>query len=189
MSAQRPPHIAPAEYLRMETSAPFKSEYYRGELFPMDMAGATRRHNRLTANLLVHLRGTLAGRDCDVFTSDMRVHVAANTYYTYPDVLVVCGEQCYLNENETTLLNPVVVIEVLSPSTEHYDRGAKFGLYRDLESLQEYMLVAQDERRVEVFTRSGEGSWETGTVREGSCPFASLNVIIGLDSLYEGTGL
>ena len=173
----------------METSAPFKSEYYRGELFPMDMAGATRRHNRFTANLLVHLRNALDGRDCDVFASDMRVHVAANIYYTYPDVVVVCGEQRYLDENETTLLNPLVIIEVLSPSTEHYDRGAKFGLYRDLESLQEYVLVAQDVRQVEVFTRSGEAFWETRIVREGLCPFAALNVAIDLDDLYEGTGV
>ena len=165
MSAQRQPYITPEEYLRMETSAPFKSEYYRGEVFPMDMAGATRRHNRLTANLLVHLRSALASRDRDVFTSDMRVHIAANTYYTYSDVLVVCGEQRYLDENETTLLNLRVIIEVLSSSTAHYDRGAKFRLYRDLESLQEYVLVAQDERRVEVFTRSGEGAWATGIVR------------------------
>lgn len=189
MNMQHQPHIGPEEYLRMETSAPFKSEYYRGEIFPMDMAGVTRRHNRLTANLLVHLRLALAGRDGDVFASDMRIHVAANTYYTYPDIVVVCGEQRYLDERETTLLNPTLIVEVLSPSTEQYDPGAKFGLYRDLDSLREYVLVAQDERRVEAFTRSGRGSWATRIFREGRCRLAALEAAINFDDLYEGTNL
>ncbi|GAA4006749.1 Uma2 family endonuclease [Hymenobacter fastidiosus] len=157
MSAQPKPYITPEEYLATERDAEFKSLYYQGEVFAM--SGASRAHNLLVSNLIISL-GSRIGDRCSVFPSDMRVHVAANGLYTYPDVSVVCGEEEYLDEAYLdTLLNPVVLVEVLSKSTAKGDRSSKFLLYKSIPSLQQYVLVDSQRVSIAVYSRAAAGSW------------------------------
>jgi Uma2 family endonuclease len=160
----------PEEYLAYERQAPNKHEYIAGKIIPMADAddepnlarqivitrGAGRRHNLITGNLLWVLMSQLREQVGEVYTSLMMVKAGAGTVYTYPDIAVVCEPPQFEDEDMDTLLNPTLIIEVLSPSTEAYDRGAKFGYYRTLPSLQEYVLVAQDQPLVEQFVREGE---------------------------------
>ncbi len=131
MSVQLKPFLSPQEYLTLERQAETKSEYYAGEVFAM--AGASRKHNTIVPNLLYLLVGQLKGRSCEVYNSDMRVKVSVTGLYTYPDLTVVCGKPRFDDDQEDTLLNPTVIVEVLSKSTEAYDRGEKFAMYRALE--------------------------------------------------------
>ena len=142
------------EYLARERMAEAKSEYLDGEI--LAMAGASRAHNRIVLNLGAELNRQLRGSPCEAFVNDLRVRVSQTGLYTYPDVVVACGEVQFEDDQVDTLLNPVVVIEVLSPKTEAYDRGEKFAHYRRLDSLQEYLLVSQDKVRVERYVRQGE---------------------------------
>ena len=146
MSAQPQSFLTPEEYLAFERQADFKSEYFQGETFAL--AGTSRRHNRLVVNLTISLGGKLLPKGCEVFANDMRVKVEANGPYTYPDLAVVCSEPRFEDTELDTLLNPELLIEVLSPSTEAYDRGRKFDLYRQLDSLTDYLLVAQEQAQV-----------------------------------------
>lgn len=147
-------HLTPAEYLALERKATTKSEYFEGQIYAM--SGASRAHNLIVANLLSAIHTQLNERDCEVYVNDMRVKVDATGLYAYPDVLVVCDEPRFEDSSLDTLLNPTVLVEVLSPSTEAYDRGEKFSHYRHLESLQEYILVAQNCIRVEHYLRQGQ---------------------------------
>jgi len=151
-------HIyTPEEYLALEREAATKSEFVNGEIFAM--AGASCVHMTIAFNVAGELHRQLKGRPCTAYISDMRVKVSPTGMYTYPDMVVVCGRE-QLEEGEVdTLLNPTVIIEVLSPSTEGYDRGAKFAHYRRLESLQEYLLVAQDAVHLEHYVRQADGRW------------------------------
>lgn len=158
MSQQLKPYISPPEYLRLERQAEHKSEYLNGEIFAM--SGASRKHNLVAGNTFGELRQQLRGRaSCEAYMGDMRVKVTANGLYTYPDVVVVCGEPSFEDEHVDTLLNPTVLIEVLSKSTERYDRIAKSSYYRTLDSLGEHLLVAQDEIRLEQYVRQPDGQW------------------------------
>lgn len=157
MSAVPKKKLTEGEYLTIERAAPFKSEFYRGEMFAM--AGATFDHNRAKDNIARHLGNILAGGPCQPLVSDMKVKVSATGLYAYPDVLIVCGPPEFDGSGRDCLLNPKVVIEVLSDSTERYDRGEKFRQYQRVESMTEYVLVSQDEPLVEVFTRQPNGSW------------------------------
>lgn len=150
------PRFTPEEYLAHERTAAYKSEYLTGQI--VAMSGVSREHSLINSNLLAVLNRQLWDRPCEAHASDMRVKVRKREMYTYPDIVIVCGEAQYEDKQVDTLLNPTVVIEVLSPSTEAYDRGAKFGYYRDLPSLREYLLVAQDKMLVEHFVRAEE-SW------------------------------
>jgi Uma2 family endonuclease len=155
MTVHTKPYLTPAEYLALERAAESKSEYLDGEM--VAMTGASRNHNRITADLGAELLRQLRGRPCEAYMSDLRVLVPATGLYTYPDVVVVCGEAALLDEHEDTLTNPTVLIEVLSPSTEIYDRVRKFEHYRPLDSLREYVLVFQDEPRIEQYVRQEDG--------------------------------
>jgi Uma2 family endonuclease len=157
MSALQQPFYTPEEYLGIERRAEFKSEYYAGQMFAM--AGASREHNLITGNVVGELRSLLRGQPCETYPSDMKVLVSATGLYTYPDVSVACGEPQFLDRQGDVLLNPLVIVEVLSDSTEAYDRGAKFALYQRIESLQEYVLVSQDKARVERYVRQPDGKW------------------------------
>lgn len=154
MSSVAEKWLSPAEYLALERLAEYKSEYCNGQVFAM--SGASRAHNLITGNLAGTVGNHLKGRPCEMYIADMRVKVAASGLYTYPDVAVACPPIQLEDEHSDTLLNPSVIIEVLSPSTEKYDRGEKFAHYRRLASLQEYVLVAQDRMRVEHYLRDGE---------------------------------
>lgn len=155
MSSTAPTLYTPEQYLALERNAQHKSEYLNGRV--LAMAGASLEHNRITTNLVRMLGNQFVGRPCDVFSSDMRVKVSATGLYTYPDVVAVCGEMRFDDAQRDTLTNPSAIIEVLSPSTEAYDRGLKFVHYRRLESLTDYVLVAQDSVRIEHYARQDAG--------------------------------
>jgi len=157
MSALPVPFITPEQYLEIERRAAFKSEYHAGQMFAT--AGASREHNLITGNVVGELRSLLRGRPCETYPSDMKVLVSAGGLYTYPDASVACGEPQFLDRQGDVLLNPLVIVEVLSDSTEAYDRGVKFALYQRVESLQEYLLVSQDKARVERYVRQLGGQW------------------------------
>jgi Uma2 family endonuclease len=155
MVSQPKRYYTPEEYLALERAADYKSEYVAGEIFAM--AGASAAHNTIAVHMVRLLDTQFQWRPCRGFMSDMRVRVAATGMYTYPDVVAVCGPPEFADAHQDTLLNPTVVIEVLSPSTQDCDRGAKFDYYWRLPSLAEYVLVAQDQMRVEHFARQGAG--------------------------------
>lgn len=157
MSSQINLNITPAEYLRLERQSKHKSEYVNGEIFAM--TGASRKHNLIGGNIFGELRQQLRSRPCEAYVGDMRVKVTATGLYTYPDVVVVCGEPKFEDDYLDTLLNPTLLIEVLSPSTERYDRIAKSSYYRTPDSLAEHLLVAQDEVRLEQYTKQPDGTW------------------------------
>ena len=157
MSSQPKTLLTPEEYLALERKADGKSEYFAGELFAM--AGASQRHNLIVANMIRTLGNQLLERPCNVYPSDMRVKISKVGKYTYPDVVVACGEEQFEDGHNDALLNPVVIIEVLSESTEAYDRGKKFEHYQYLDSLVEYLLVAQDPYRIEQYVRRDDRIW------------------------------
>ncbi len=149
--------ITPQEYLAMERRAEIKSEYFDGEMFAM--SGATSEHTKIVVNLTTEMNSQFADRPCEVYCQDLRVKVSQTGLYTYPDIVAVCGEPRFEDEQFDTLVNPQLIIEVLSKSTESYDRGRKFAHYRTIETLREYVLVTQTECRLERFTRQEDGSW------------------------------
>ena len=157
MSALPTPYISPEDYLELERRAPTKSQYFKGEIFAM--AGASERHISIVANITSSFVSQLKGRPCKVYPTDMRVRVAATGLYTYPDIVVLCGAPRFDDKNRDTLLNPVVIFEILSKSTESYDRGAKFEHYRTLDSLTDYVLVSQDKPLIEHFARQPGDKW------------------------------
>lgn len=148
--------ISPEEYLAYEREAETKSEYVDGEIYAM--TGASHQHNRISINVGAQLWNQLQDRPCEPMVADMRVRVGRRAYL-YPDIVVVCGEAQVEDEGGDTLLNPTLVVEVLSPSTENYDFGKKFTLYPSIPSLQEYLLVAQDRCHVAHYVRQGDNTW------------------------------
>ena len=162
MSAIPKTHISEEEYLQLERAAESKSEYYKGEIFAM--AGGSATHNKICASLTFRIGLHLDNKNCTFFSSDMRVNNQINSLFTYPDLSIVCGKEEYLDNEFDTLVNPIVLFEVLSPSTESYDRGNKFKLYRSIPSLQNYILISSMEILAEVYTRSGD-SWILNTAK------------------------
>ena len=175
-------YLSEEEYLKQERKAPFKSEYYKGEVFAM--AGAKRKHNAIVTALVAGLYPILKDNPCEVYPSDMRVGNKLDRFYTYPDVSIVCGKPEFIDEKEDVLLNPSVVIEVLSESTEKYDRGGKFALYRNIPSIQEYILVSTEERKIESFVRKGE-DWTYKESHGETFSFQSMDVLLNINSIYE----
>lgn len=157
MSALEKTRWTVEDYLAFERDSQEKHEFVGGEVYLM--TGASESHNLIVANVIMTLGVQLRRRPCRVYPSDMLVRIAATGDFHYPDVSVVCGEAVILREARDILLNPTVVIEVLSPSTELYDRGRKFHNYRTLDSLQEYLLITQDAYRIERFLRHADGQW------------------------------
>ena len=145
------------QYLAIERAAEFKSEFVNGEMFAM--AGVTLQHSDLQTNIILELGPALRDRDCRIAGSDLRVRVSATGIYAYPDVTVVCGKRLLADDHKDILLNPVVIFEILSQSTEPYDRGLKFQHYRTIESLKEYILVDQSKVRVEQYVRQDANTW------------------------------
>ena len=157
MSSQPKTRFTLEEYLAIDRQSEHKNEYFDGELFAM--TGASRKHNLITANVTSSLHIQLKGRQCEVYASDMRVKVSSTGLYTYPDVIVVCDAPTFEDKEIDTLINPTLIIEVLSKSTEGYDRGDKFGLYRKLDSLLEYILISQDKHHIEHYVRQSDNQW------------------------------
>lgn len=189
MSSQPRTRVTPEEYLALERRAEYRSEYLDGEVFAM--TGASRRHNLITVNVAREISQQLRGRPCEAYATDMRVRIPATHDYTYPDVAIVCGEPQFEDEYLDTLLNSTVLIEVLSPSTEACDRGRKFALYRTIASLTEYLLIAQDEYRIEQYTKQADGRWllsEYRTPEEG-VEVASIQCRLSLKEVYDKVAL
>ncbi len=185
MSALHKTYISPEDYLAQERLASTKSDYFNGEVFAM--AGASERHISIVANITASFVGQLKGRPCKVYPSDMRVRVAVTGLYTYPDIVVLCGVPRFDDKNKDTLLNPTVIFEILSKSTESYDRGAKFENYRTLESLTDYVLVSQDKPLVEHFARQPEDKWLLSTYRglDVVATLASIACDLPLAEIYD----
>jgi Uma2 family endonuclease len=157
MSTQAKVFLTPEQYLEIERQAERKSEYWQGEMFAM--AGAGESHNLLLMNIAAQIHSQLRTRDCRTYANDMRVRVSVTGLYTYPDIVVVCGAPQYLDGRRDTLLNPGLIVEVLSPSTEAYDRGRKFEHYQSINSLKQYLLVASERVHADLFTRQPGGQW------------------------------
>jgi Uma2 family endonuclease len=179
--------LTPEQYLEIERQAERKSEYYAGEMFAM--AGATATHNIIVSNILGRVHSQLESRKCWAFGSDMRVRATSTGLYTYPDISAVCGTAVFSDQHQDTLLNPDLIVEVLSPSTESYDRGRKFENYRTIASLSQYVLVASDRIRVDVYTREPNGSW---MLRSFDSPgdlveLSSLDVRLTIEQIYQKT--
>lgn len=181
--------ITPAEYLVRERAAMYRSEYIDGRM--VLMTGGSFAHVRISGNITAALRDTLRGGPCVPLQSDMRVRVAEGTFYTYPDVVVACEPVDLEDSHEDTLLDPVVLVEVLSPSTARYDRGEKRRRYQGIASLHHYLVVEQDRPLVEHYRRDGDGSgWSVEVVEglAGSAELDAIGVTLGLDQVYEGVG-
>ena len=174
------------EYLALDRAAEVKCEYHDGELFPV--VAVTIEHGRVTANTIRRLSERLDGKPCRVLNSPIRVRVSP-TKFVYPDILVVCGKIDVTDEAQDTLTNPKVIVEVLSPSTAGYDYGPKFALYRRLSSFEEYVLIAQDEPRVEVFRKNSDGQWVlySNEGLEGMVRVETLDIDLPLAEIYFET--
>jgi len=182
MATQPRTLLSPHEYLARERDAEHKSEYVDGEV--VAMAGASYVHNLITANVVGALWGRLRGTPCAVVPSDLKVKASAKLYY--PDVTVVCGEPLFLDDKQDVVLNPTLIVEVLSEATKNFDRGEKFMRYRLLESLQDYILVAQDETHVEHFRRDRE-LWVLAETRDSAdrLVIASIGCELPLTEVYD----
>jgi Uma2 family endonuclease len=178
-----------AEYLEMENASQEKHEYYRGEVFAM--SGAKVPHNEIVGNLYFALRKKLQGKKCKPYGSDQRIHIEANTLFTYPDISIVCGDIITLNNDNFNVLNPSVLIEVLSPTTKNHDRGDKFKLYRDIPTLKEYVLVDSESTGVEIFRLNATQHWELEEYHKDAEGFEirAVDVFLLLSEVYEGVGL
>ncbi len=154
-------YVTPAEYLAFEREAEDRHEYYKGEIYLM--SGASFKHNIIEDNVRGALHVFLKGKKCRSFGSNLRVHVPKNTLYTYPDILIVCDDPKFVDGEFDTLLNPAVLIEILSPSTGNYDRGAKFDLYREIETLKEYILIDSASAHIVSYIKNEDSTW---TLRE-----------------------
>ena len=185
MSALPNTLVSPEEYLEQERRAEYKSEYLAGEVFAL--AGASRRHGLIVTNLIAELRQQLKGKPCELYAGDLRLRVTPAGLYTYPDVMVVCDDVQFADDQKDTVLNPVVLIEVLSESTSDYDRGRKFEYYRTLPSLREYLTVAQDKPHIEHWTRQQEDSGslvEFNNVSQ-TIRLASIDCVLPLKEIYD----
>ncbi len=184
MSSRAQLRYTPAEYLALERSAEERSEYLDGEIFAM--AGASRRHNLICLNVGAELRAQLRERPCEVYVNDMRVRIVATGLYTYPDGVVVCGEPTFEDAEVDTLLNPTLLVEVLSKSTADYDRGGKFEHYRTIESLREYVSVAQDKAQVVHYVRQDDNSWLLTEISglEGRVKLPSIDAELIMAEVY-----
>lgn len=178
--------VSVEEYLAQERRAETKSEYLDGEVFAM--AGASRRHNLLVTSVVGMLYSQLRGRGCELYSNDMRVRVSSTGLFAYPDVVVACGEPEFLDAEVDTLLNPVLIVEVLSPSTADYDRGGKWAHYRTIPSLREYLVLDQERVHAEHHIRQPGGDWLLHETEDPAAVLrlAAIGCELPLAAAYEG---
>ncbi|MCE2997676.1 MAG: Uma2 family endonuclease [Cyclobacteriaceae bacterium] len=181
--------ISIEEFIEMENEATEKHEYFQGEVFAM--AGASDNHNEIFSSLFSELSAQLKGKTCRPYGSDKRLYIRENTLLTYPDISVYCNKSTPFGKGEMTFVDPTVLIEILSESTKNYDRGVKFSLYRDIPSLQEYILVDSQSIRVEIFRLNESKHWELEEYKtlDENLYIATLNVRIHLRDVYQFTSL
>ncbi len=177
--------ISPTDYLARERTADSKSEYFQGEVFAM--AGGSANHSLIAANFIGEARQALKAKPCDVYSSDLRVKIQASGLYTYPDATIVCGELQFEDDAGDTLLNPTLVVEVLSDSTEQYDRGRKSNHYRQISSLREIVLISQETTHVECFVRQKADGWlmTEQKLPTGSVTLQSLSISLDMTEIYR----
>lgn len=164
MQVQQQDYYTPEEYLELEAAATYRSEYYNGQIFPI--AGGTPNHNRITLNLSSALNFALKKQPYEVFMTDMRLWIPSNNLYTYPDVMVVAGQVELAEERKDIITNPIAIAEILSESTEKYDRVGKFKLYRAISTLKEYILISQTEIYAEQYTKTEDNKWLFQVMKE-----------------------
>jgi Uma2 family endonuclease len=189
LSSQPRALLTPEEYLRIERAALYKSEYLNGEM--VEMSRASREHNLIVTNIVASLGTQVFDRPYEVYPPVMRTKVSMTGLYTYPDVIVVGNEPVFEDRETDTLLNPIVLVEVLSRSTESYDRSRKFSHYRTMESLREYVLVSQDVCRVEQYLHQTDGNWlyAKTTDPNGYVEFESIACRISMSEIYHRVNL
>ncbi len=186
-TAESKKRYTPEEYLKLEEASLDKHEYFRGEIFAM--AGASENHSLINSNLVRALGNALIGKPCRVYDSNLRIHIPATSLFTYPDVSVICGptQVGTSDPSRGSILNPKLIVEILSPSTEAYDRGAKFENYLSIESLREYVLISQNAPRIETFHLLDDGTWvfsyENGM--QSNIPLKSLEITLSLAEVYR----
>ncbi|HEX7999070.1 MAG TPA: Uma2 family endonuclease [Pyrinomonadaceae bacterium] len=187
MSTQPQTYLTPEEYLAVERKAEYKSEYVDGVMYAM--SGATFKHNVIVANVIIELGQQLKGRPCRALPSDIKVRVPDSRKYFYPDVSVVCGEPQFQDERADVILNPTLIVEVLSESTAAFDRGEKFQAYQQLAALQEYLLISQDKILVEQYVRQAREKWTYMAVvgLEGSLALPSVECTLSLGAVSDKT--
>lgn len=189
MSTRPETLLTPEQYLEIERHAETKSEYFHGRMYAM--SGGTGNHAFLATNILIALGAALRGTNCRAVNSDLRVLTSQSGLYTYPDAMILCGAPHYVDSHADVLTNPTVIFEVLSPSTAAYDRGAKFHSYRQIESLKEYVLVAQDAYTVERFERQPGNRWllSIHSGMDGTLDLSSVSCSLPLASIYTGVDI
>lgn len=179
-------YISEQDYLEAEREAFEKHEYYKGEIFAM--SGASFPHNKIFSNIFGELAWKLKGKKCIPFGSDLRIHIPTNSLYTYPDISIICGEMELTDDKFDTATNPSVIIELLSPSTRDYDKGSKFTLYRDIETLKEYIQIDSTKIFVEKFIRHADNSWLLTEYKLLTDVFSisTVDINLTLTDIYEG---
>jgi len=185
MQPQVVPYITEEEYLEFERNSDIKHEYFDGEIFAM--SGASETHNLIVVNVIFSLMSQLKKKPCRVYPSDMRLKIETTKLYTYPDVMIVCGERKFDDDHKDMLLNPDVIIEVLSDSTENYDRGKKFEHYRKIGSFKEYVLISQNIRKIERFLKTEHLRWISDETDEEHTEIIleSVGCALNLDEVYD----
>ncbi len=183
--AEKKQYFSHEEYFDMEEAAEYKSEYYHGEIFAM--SGASFSHNIIAGNTFASLHTSLRNSECTVFTSDMKIQVDEDRHYTYPDISIACGDIEFAKNRNDTIINPIVIFEVLSESTMNYDRGAKFAAYKNISSLKDYILIDQYTCHVEYFHKNEAGKWSLDEFKNQNDTFKikSLDIEIVLDTIYN----
>lgn len=173
------------EYLFLEEQAKYKSEYRNGEILPM--AGGTANHNKISGNFYSHFRFALRGDDYEIFIGDMRLWIPRYNLYTYPDLMIIKGQPIYEDDNTTTVINPLVIVEVLSKSTNNYDKGEKFRYYRSIPQLREYILIDQYSLYIEQYTKTVEQQWLLTEYEQedATLSLAAIDFQIALRDIYE----
>lgn len=177
-------YYTPEEYLALEEAADFRSEYYQGEIFAM--AGESLNHNRIAIDLCGRLNQAILNQNCEAFIENVRVWIETVKLFTYPDIVIVCGDPKFLQNRDDTIINPLIIIEVLSNSTKSYDRGDKFMLYRAIPTLREYILINQYKTQVEKFNLNENGQWVLSEYLHADdvLDFSSVNFHINLTGIY-----
>jgi len=185
MSARPVSYLTPEQYLEIERAAEFRSEYLRGQMYAM--SGGTLNHARIVLNVALRLAEQLRGGPCEPAANDLRLYIAREDVYTYPDIVVTCGPVRFQDKHRDSIVDATVIVEVLSSSTRNYDRGEKFRFYRSLDSFSEYLLLAQDTQRAEHHVRQPDGSWlfREFTAQEDVIALRSIGCRLQLESLYE----
>ncbi len=190
MAAEPAVFYTPEQYLDREREATHKSEYFGGEIFAM--AGGSFTHTVIKDNVVSLVNTKLKGKGCRGVGSDLRLHVQKNGLYTYPDAMVICGGVQYWNFRSDTITNPTLIVEVLSPGTEAYDRGDKFKLYRGIPTFTEYLMVNSQKMQAEVFRKGEHGFWylaEEADTAQDTITLDSIGLTLAVADLYADTEL